>query len=69
MTSGKSLLGLTVRTAEEVAPIDYGRAVLRVFGYLVSSLPFYLGFLWIAFSKDKTGLHELIAGTPVTRSS
>ena len=68
-TPGKSLLGLTVRTEEGVAPIGYGRAVLRVFGYLVSSLPFCLGFLWIAFSEDKRGLHDLIAGTRVTRSS
>ncbi len=68
-TPGKSLLGLTVRTEEGVAPIGYGRAVVRVFGYLVSSLFFCLGFLRIAFSEDKRGLHDLIAGTRVTRSS
>jgi hypothetical protein len=68
-TQGKSLLGLTVRTKDGVVPIGYGRAALRVLGYLVSSLPFCLGFLWIAFSEDKRGLHDFIAGTRVTRSA
>jgi pSer/pThr/pTyr-binding forkhead associated (FHA) protein/uncharacterized RDD family membrane protein YckC len=67
-TPGKSLLGLTVRTEDGDTPIGYGRACLRVLGYLVSSLPLCLGFLWIAFSEDKRGLHDRIAGTRVTRS-
>lgn len=67
-TPGKSLLGLTVRTDDGDSPIGLGRASLRVLGYVVSSLPLCLGFLWIAFSEEKRGLHDLIAGTQVTRS-
>lgn len=67
-TPGKSLLGLTVRTEDGDTPIGVGRAFLRVLGYLLSFLPFCLGFLWVAFSEDKRGLHDRVAGTQVTRS-
>ncbi len=68
-TPGKSLLGLTVTTDSGETPIGYGRALLRLVGYAVSSLFFGLGFLLIAFSPDRRGLHDRIAGTRVERSS
>jgi uncharacterized RDD family membrane protein YckC len=68
-TPGKSLLGLTVVTESGGSPIGYGRALLRLLGYAASSLLLGLGFLLIAFSPDRRGLHDRIAGTRVTRSS
>jgi uncharacterized RDD family membrane protein YckC len=68
-TPGKSLLGLTVVTESGETPIGYGRAVLRLVGYAVSSFLLGLGFLLIAFSPDRRGLHDRIAGTRVERSS
>lgn len=68
-TPGKSLLGLTVVTVSGETPIGYGRALLRLFGYAVSSFLLGLGFLLIALSPDRRGLHDRIAGTRVTRSS
>jgi uncharacterized RDD family membrane protein YckC len=68
-TPGKSLLGLSVVTDAGETPIGYGRALLRLVGYAVSSFLFGLGFLLIAFSPDRRGLHDRIAGTRVERSS
>jgi uncharacterized RDD family membrane protein YckC len=68
-TPGKSLLGLAVVTDSGETPIGFGRAALRLVGYWVSSLLFGLGFLLIAFSPDRRGLHDRIAGTRVERTS
>ena len=39
--------------------------VKRYAGYLVSSLPLFLGFAWIAIDRRKQGWHDKIAGTLV----
>jgi uncharacterized RDD family membrane protein YckC len=67
-TPGKSLLGLTIVSESGEAPIGYGRAFLRLVGYAVSSFLFGIGFLLIAFSPDRRGLHDRIAGTRVERT-
>ena len=46
--------------------IKYGELV-RMGGYLISALILGIGFLMIAFSADKRGLHDRIAGTYVGR--
>ena len=45
-----------------------GRALLRnVVGYMASGI-LGIGFLMIAFTPERKGLHDLIAGTMVVRS-
>jgi len=63
-TPGKTLLGLQVVSADGIS-ISYGIAFLRSVGYLVSSLVFCLGYIWVAFDKQKQGWHDKIAGTVV----
>ena len=63
-TPGKSVMGLQVISAQGT-PVSYGTAFLRSVGYLVSSLVFCLGFIWIGFDKRKQGWHDKIAGTVV----
>jgi len=63
-TPGKMLLGLQV-VSTDGAPISYGTAFLRSVGYLVSSIVFCLGYIWIAWDKKKQGWHDKIAGTVV----
>ena len=65
-TPGKMILGLKVVQADGKA-MNLGIAFLRWVGYIVSSLVFYLGFIWIAFDKRKRGWHDRIAGTIVIR--
>lgn len=41
------------------------RLVVRYLAYFISTIPFCLGFLWIAFDARKQGWHDKIAGTVV----
>ena len=41
--------------------IGYPRAFLRWVGYIISSLVFCLGFLWVVWDKNKQGWHDKIA--------
>ena len=64
-TPGKLLLGCQIVNAKSGQPLTIGRAVLRYFAYLVSALPLFTGFLWIAFDPRKQGFHDKIAGSVV----
>lgn len=65
-TPGKMLLGLRIIriTGKEVG---YPRALMRWLAQGVGALLFGLGFLMIAFSRRKQGLHDKLAGTYVVR--
>lgn len=63
-TIGKSMLGIRV-VGRDGEPLSLGRALLRWVGYVVSGLVFSIGFLWINFSKQRRGWHDLIAGSYV----
>lgn len=41
----------------------------RYLGYIVSSIPLGLGFLWIAWDKRKQGWHDKMSGTVVVSPS
>ena len=41
--------------------------IIRYIGYFVSTIPFFLGFLWVAFDKRKQGWHDKMAGTVVVQ--
>jgi uncharacterized RDD family membrane protein YckC len=32
-------------------------------GVYVAAIPFFLGFIWVLFSKDRRGWHDMIGGT------
>jgi uncharacterized RDD family membrane protein YckC len=48
-------------------PITFVVAVVRGLAAAFSVVIFFLGFLWIAWDKDKQGWHDKIAGTAVIR--
>lgn len=64
-TPGKKLVKIKIVDAKTFADIDNKQAITRSFGYIVSSLLFFVGFLMVAFRKDKRGLHDFLAGTVV----
>lgn len=66
-TPGKMALGIKVQM-ENGEPLDVGPAVLRWVGYYVSALILLIGFIMIAFTPQKRGLHDYIAGTVVVRT-
>ena len=65
-TVGKMVLGLRV-TDVQGQPIDFGRATLRHFAKYLSALMFGIGYLMVAFTEKKQGLHDLMAGTVVQK--
>lgn len=64
-TPGKLLLDCRVVDAKTLQPLSLKQATIRALGYIISALPFYLGFVWIAFDKRKQGLHDKLAGSVV----
>jgi len=67
-TPGKKLLHLKVVREDGVEPMGYGTAVLRMLGYMLSSIIFCIGYLMIAFTDRKRGLHDMIAKTVVIKT-
>lgn len=66
-TLGKAVMGLKVIAANGYESIDGATAVLRYVGYVVSSIPLCLGFLWVAIDPSRQGWHDKIARTRVVR--
>lgn len=65
-TPGKMLFRLKVVRADGQA-VSYGRALLRSLCWILSLLLFSIGFLMIACTRQKCGLHDILAGTSVIR--
>lgn len=66
-TPGKRVLGLKIVREDGVEPLGFKTAFVRFLGYIVSGMILYIGFLMIAFDKDKKGLHDKIAKTRVIK--
>lgn len=64
-TPGKKILGITVVDAKSGKVIDNKQAIVRYIGYIASTMILFIGFLMVAFRKDKCALHDLMAGTKV----
>lgn len=64
-TPGKMLFGMQIQDINTNTPLTHKQAVLRFFCYIVSFLPFSLGFLWIFFNKKHRGFHDILANTIV----
>ena len=64
-TPGLRAMGLKVVMDKDGASLTWGPAILRLFGYWVDGLVFYLGFIWILIDSRRRGWHDLIAGTIV----
>lgn len=64
-TPGKSAMGLRVVDARTGGHVDTGNAILRYIGYIISAIPFYLGFLWVIWDSEHEAWHDKIAKTRV----
>jgi uncharacterized RDD family membrane protein YckC len=65
-TVGKRAMNLVV-TDVYGRRISFGRATGRYFAKILSGLTLLIGYLMIAFTPRKQGLHDMIAGTLVVR--
>ena len=67
-TPGKKLMKIKIVDAETFQTIDYKQGTIRFLGYILSSIIFLFGFLMVAFSKRKQGLHDIVSNTIVVNS-
>ena len=66
-TLGKMAMSLKV-TDVDGERIGVGKSFLRLIGTFVSAVLLMIGYLMVAFTERKQGLHDKIAGTLVVRS-
>jgi len=64
---GLRLCGLRLLDWRHRCPIGYSRALLRLVALLVTCLTLGIGYLVVPFRRDRKALHDLLAGTVVTR--
>jgi uncharacterized RDD family membrane protein YckC len=67
-TVGKKVLGLKV-TDLDGNRISFGRATGRYFAQILSGLICFIGFIMVAFTEKKQGLHDIMAGTLVVKGA
>ena len=65
-TIGGIVLGLKVVRVDG-QPLPWHVALVRALAAAFSGFVLFLGFLWIAWDKEKQGWHDMIAGTVVLR--
>ena len=65
-TVGKMALGLIVTDANG-AKLDFGKALVRNLGKIVSSLILCIGYIMAGFTEKKQALHDMIANTLVVK--
>jgi uncharacterized RDD family membrane protein YckC len=59
-TLGKMALGIVVTDAQSQR-VSFGRATGRHFGKIISGIILYIGYIMIAFTAKKQGLHDIMA--------
>jgi uncharacterized RDD family membrane protein YckC len=67
-TPGKMAMGCKIVEAEMLEPISVGRSFGRYFAQILSALTLGIGYLMIAFTPEKRGLHDYVAGTVVIKT-
>jgi uncharacterized RDD family membrane protein YckC len=65
-TPGKMVVGLRV-VRPDGGPVSLGRAVGRYFAKLLSTIILFIGYIMVAFDREKRGLHDMLVDTRVIR--
>lgn len=65
-TVGKLALGLKV-TDSSGGKLDFGKALIRQLGKIVSGIILMIGYIMAGFTEKKQALHDMIAGTLVVK--
>lgn len=65
-TIGKKILGLRV-TDMNGNQISFARATGRYFAMILSGMICFIGFIMVAFTEKKQGLHDMLASTLVLK--
>src|SRR3989441_11506678 len=65
-TIGQKICGLRVIRPGGNA-ISFERGIARVLAMILSGMPLFIGYLMVAFTERKQGLHDILAGTYVVK--
>ena len=65
-TVGKMAVGLRVVT-DQGQRLSFANATGRYFAKFISAIILFIGFIMVAFTERKRGLHDMIAGTLVVK--
>ena len=68
-TAGQRICSLRVIHATDGKGLSFGRGLLRVLGMILSGLLLGMGYVMVAFTERKRGLHDMIADTCVVKDS
>lgn len=67
-TPGKMILKMRIVDAKTLEKASITKLIIRFFAYIISLMPFGMGFIWIHLDKKKhRGWHDIISGTVVIR--
>jgi len=64
-TPGKKMLGIEVVNFEDNGVLTNKQMIIRYVGYIISTLPFLIGFFMVLFRRDRRALHDLLSGSAV----
>ncbi|HEY8199393.1 MAG TPA: RDD family protein [Candidatus Limnocylindrales bacterium] len=64
-TLGMRPFKLRVVMDKDGGKVTMGPAILRLIGYWIDQIIFYLGYIWVLIDNRRRGWHDLIAGTVV----
>jgi uncharacterized RDD family membrane protein YckC len=67
-TVGKRALGIRLVDARRGGSIGLGRAFVRYLARILSSLPFFLGYFWMLWDRNKQTWHDKLSSSVVIRS-
>ena len=66
-TPGKMVWSARIVDADTGDAPQPRQVLIRCAAYLISALPFFVGFLWVAVDRKKQGWHDKLANTLVVR--
>ena len=68
-TVGKKAMGIRVIDFKGGETLGFGRAFIRGIGRYVSSIPLFLGYLWMLWDKENQTWHDKFANSVVVPES
>ncbi len=68
-TPGKRLLKIRIVDAKTGKNLNVWQSIIRYVGYLISSLPMGLGFIWIFLDEKNQGWHDKLANSIVIKDN
>ena len=67
-TPGKMAIGAQIVDARTLGPPSFGQLLIRYVGYFISTIPLFLGLIWVGIDPRKQGWHDKLANTVVIRT-